>query len=143
MLFLLILLISGREIRRRMLVGEDGNWRHDLWLSELIQPSAATAAAVAREKPVLTTPLPINTCSLDSLTLLPRVGPVLAGRIDAARRSGVVFGSAEELEQVKGIGPKMAARLAPLVLFTVDSLQVIDQAAAVLDSQVCSSHKQP
>ena len=36
-------------------------------------------------------PLAINTCSVDSLQMLPGVGPVMAGRIDAARRQGVVF----------------------------------------------------
>jgi hypothetical protein len=81
---------------------------------------AAEAGEVRR--PVLTTPLPINTCSRDSLTLLPRVGPVLAGRIAEARLAGLVFRTPADLERVKGIGPALSARLAPLVLFAADSL---------------------
>ena len=58
---------------------------------------------------------------MDSLTLLPRVGPVLAGRIDEARMAGVVFRNAEDLKKVKGIGPALSARLAPLVVFLPDT----------------------
>jgi competence protein ComEA len=66
--------------------------------------------------------LPINTCSLDSLTLLPGVGPVLAGRIQEMRAEGFIFAREEDLRQVKGIGPALSARLAPLVLYTPETL---------------------
>jgi hypothetical protein len=101
-----------------MLVGPDGAWREHLWLDAVLAGDPAAAGPAASEpEPVLTTPLPINTCSLDSLTLLPRVGPVLAGRIDAMRRAGTVFRTADDLQQVKGIGPRLAARLDTLVLY--------------------------
>ena len=61
--------------------------------------------------------MPINTCSLDSLCLLPGVGPVLAGRIVQARAAGMVFRRAADLQAVKGIGPRLAARLDSLVLY--------------------------
>ncbi len=59
----------------------------------------------------------MNTCSVDSLTLLPGVGPVLAGRIAASRTAGGPFRDAQDLRRVKGIGPALSARLAPLVVF--------------------------
>ena len=113
--------MGGRFIRHRMLVGPDGEWRDEMWLDGLLAESARAAAGEEPAKIVLTDPLPINTCSVDSLTLLPRVGPVLAGRIDEARMAGIVFRSAEDLRQVKGIGPALSARLAPLVVFLPDS----------------------
>jgi len=116
-----LLLLGGRAIRHHLLVGPDGRWRDELWLDALLADPAAAAAGEKPAKPVLTDPLPINTCSLDSLTLLPRVGPVLAGRIDEARRAGLVFRVPADLEEVKGIGPALSARLAPLVVFAPDS----------------------
>jgi len=75
-----MILFTGRMVRQKLLIDPHGNWREHLWLDDLV---AGPDAAVAKEeppKPVLTTPLPINTCSSDSLTLLPGVGPVLADR---------------------------------------------------------------
>ena len=74
-------------------------------------------AAAAAEPVRLTTPLPINSCSLDSLTLLPGVGRVLAGRIDMARQEGLLFCNADDLRRVKGIGPRLSARLDSLVIY--------------------------
>lgn len=51
------------------------------------------------------------------------MGPVLAGRIAEARLAGLVFRTPADLEQVKGIGPMLSARLAPLVIFASDSLK--------------------
>ncbi len=98
------------------------NWRDHLWLEALVEGPAAAYAAPKSAKPVLTTPLPINTCSLDSLTLLPGVGRVLAGRIDEVRKSGVVFCNADDLRRVKGIGPMLSARLDTLVLYEMPSV---------------------
>ena len=107
-------------------MGPDGKWRDELWLDDLLADPARAAAAEVTKKVVLTDPLPINTCSVDSLTLLPRVGPVLAGRIDEARMAGIVFRNAEDLKLVKGIGPALSARLAPLVVFLPDSTIAAD-----------------
>jgi predicted flap endonuclease-1-like 5' DNA nuclease len=120
-LLVFALLMTGRLIRHRMLITPDGAWREHLWLDELVlAPGDAEAAEKAR-KPELTSPLPINTCSVDSLTLLPGVGPVLAGRIQDIRAEGHIFHNAEDLRMVKGIGPALSARLAPLVDFSVDA----------------------
>lgn len=45
------------------------------------------------------------------------MGPVLAERIAQARARGLVFRSAADLQAVKGIGPRLAARLDSLVLY--------------------------
>ncbi len=116
-MLLFLLLMGGRLVRRHMLLGPEGQWRQHLWLDELVQVETPAARAAPPEKPRLTSPLPVNTCSRDSLTLLPGVGPVLADRIDAARQSGLKFRSSDDLQQVKGIGPALAAKLAPVVDF--------------------------
>jgi len=63
----------------------------------------------------------VNTCSEDSLTLLPGVGPRLAARLAASRERDGPFRDANDLRRVKGIGPVLAGRLAPLVVFGPDS----------------------
>jgi len=92
-----------------------------MWLDELILPPEAQAGSGPGKlsKPVLTSPLPINTCSLDSLMLLPGVGAVMAGRIDAARRQGVLFANSDDLRKIKGIGEKLSARLDTLVIYSL------------------------
>ena len=111
----------GRLIRHHLLITPDGNWREHLWLDEIVLSPADAAAAEKAPKPVLTSPLPINYCSVDSLTLLPGVGPVLAGRIEEVRADGHIFHNAEDLRLVKGIGPALSARLAPLVDFSSEA----------------------
>ena len=118
-MLLFLLLMGGRLVRRHMLLGPEGQWRQHLWLDELVQVETPAARAAPPEKPRLTSPLPVNTCSRDSLTLLPGVGPVLADRIAAVRNAGVVFRCADDLQQVKGIGPVLAGKLAPVVDFSV------------------------
>lgn len=113
------MVLAGRGVRNRMLLGPEGQWRQTLWLDELVQPATAATAAEAPARPQLTLPLPVNCCSADSLTLLPGVGPVLADRIEAARRGGTVFRDAQDLETVKGIGPALSARLAGVIDFRV------------------------
>lgn len=115
------LLMGGRFIRYRMLITPQGQWREHLWLDDLVAGPALATAAEKAPKTVLTTPLPINTCSVDSLTLLPGVGPVLASRIQDVRAEGHIFATGEDLRLVKGIGPALSARLAPLVDFSVSA----------------------
>jgi competence protein ComEA len=54
-----------------------------------------------------------NTASAAELEMLPRIGPVLAQRIVAHRRSVGPFERLEQLERVRGIGPKTLARIRP------------------------------
>jgi competence protein ComEA len=53
-----------------------------------------------------------------ALEALPRIGPVMARRIVADRDSLGPFGSLEELQRVKGIGPALAGILSPYVTFS-------------------------
>jgi len=108
-----------------MLVDDQGLWRDGMWLDELVIPAAARAAGGTRPpKPVLTTALPINHCSADSLTLLPGVGKVMAQRIDEARRQGLVFTCANDLQKIKGIGTKLSARLDTLLIYQLESIPI-------------------
>lgn len=56
-----------------------------------------------------------NTASADELVRLPRVGPALAGRIVEWRTVHGPFRTLADLQQVRGIGPRLVERLAPLV----------------------------
>ncbi len=115
------LILGGRFLRDQILLDDDGLLKDSLWLDSFVMPPAAMAAPSrgGAEAPKLTTPLPINTCSADSLTLLPGVGPVMAERIAAHRAAGHRFTCRADLEAVKGIGPHLSARLDTLVIYTV------------------------
>lgn len=63
-------------------------------------------------------PVDVDRADAATLVTLPRIGPVLAGRIVADRDSLGAFGSLERLERVRGIGPAMARSLAPHVTFS-------------------------
>lgn len=111
-------ILGGRALRQGLLVDPQGAWRDPEWLAEVLPPLAAADDDESAPAPaILTGPLFINRCAADSLTLLPGVGPVLAGRIARARAEGVHFASAADLQKVKGIGASLAAKLASRVAF--------------------------
>ena len=60
----------------------------------------------------------VNAATAEQLEALPRVGPALAKRIIDDRNANGPFGSLEDLQRVKGIGPAMAKVLAPRVTFS-------------------------
>jgi DNA uptake protein ComE-like DNA-binding protein len=70
---------------------------------------APSADAVGNRPPRAGGKLDVNAASAEQLQQLPGVGPVLAGRIVAARP----YKNADELRNVKGIGEKKFARLRP------------------------------
>ena len=57
----------------------------------------------------------INTATAEELTELPRVGPVLAGRIVEFREQHGPYGQPSDLDAVPGIGPVMLETLVELV----------------------------
>lgn len=59
----------------------------------------------------------INTASALELEALPGVGPALAARIVAYRTQKGRIGSLDELDQVKGFGPKKLEKLRPYAAF--------------------------
>ena len=63
-------------------------------------------------------PVDVDRATAAELERLPRIGPALARRIVADRDSLGAFGSMEALRTVKGIGPAVAAALAPHVTFS-------------------------
>jgi DNA uptake protein ComE-like DNA-binding protein len=106
-----------------MLITPGGQWRDNLWLDDIVLAATEDDHTPETPRRELTAPLPINTCSVDSLTLLPGVGPVLAARIQEFRAQGLVFRDSLDLRQVKGIGPKLSARLTPLIDFSSSCVQ--------------------
>ena len=76
--------------------------------SEAALESAATNTT---EAPAAGTKLNLNTATSEQLLSIKGVGPVLAGRIIAARP----FKSADDLRNVKGIGEKKFAQIRPFV----------------------------
>ena len=57
----------------------------------------------------------VNTAGVEELTLLPKVGPTVAGRIIEFREENGAFKATEELMLVKGIGEKTFDHLEPYV----------------------------
>jgi len=57
----------------------------------------------------------LNAASPEELCLLPGIGPAMAGRVVELRRQRGRFSRVDELLDVRGIGPKTLAKLAPLV----------------------------
>ena len=91
-----------------------------------LAPVVSHAAAQAEGEPAaptrssshalpLTCVIDLNSASAAELDLLPGVGPALAARIIAYRQEHGSFASVDQLDNVKGIGPRTLERLRPLV----------------------------
>ena len=75
-------------------------------------PSSPTDSATEATKDGL---LNLNTASAADLDSLPGIGQSLAERIVEYRTTNGPFQSTEDLQKVKGIGPALFAKLAPLI----------------------------
>lgn len=59
----------------------------------------------------------VNTATIDQLTVLPGIGPVIAGEIIATRQQAGTFAKPEDLTKVKGIGPARLTKIRNLICF--------------------------
>ncbi len=85
-------------------------------LSPQPQPQATKpAASGVRKIQPGDPPIDVNTATADELQRLPGVGPVTAQAIIAAR-AAKPFASVNDLDRVKGIGPKTLDKLRPFVV---------------------------
>jgi len=107
----------GRLVRRLLILGPGGSWREPGWLAEHLPPLPVEEVPPEQRRRVLTAPIDPNVCSPDSLELLPGIGPALAGRIAAARARGVHFACARDLQEIRGIGPRLTERLSPYLTY--------------------------
>jgi competence protein ComEA len=84
------------------------------------EPRGQSRDATRRAARTDTAPAPVDLDVADSAALvtLPGIGPALARRIVADRQAHGAFGSLQALQRVRGVGPKLAERLAPRVTFT-------------------------
>lgn len=82
---------------------------------------ALLGVAMAVRDPRLPRGLPVtrtidlNAATADQFELLPGVGPSLAAAIVADRQDRGPFGSVEDLDRVRGVGPALMARVRPHV----------------------------
>lgn len=59
----------------------------------------------------------INTADAGELETLPRIGPVIAGRIIAYRKTHGSFSCLSDVDRVKGIGPATLRKIEDLICF--------------------------
>jgi len=71
--------------------------------------SSGRGRMVTADLRALAVPIDVNHAPIDELRSLPGIGPVLAERIVAGRP----YEGADDLDRVRGIGPKTLARLRP------------------------------
>lgn len=72
------------------------------------EPKAPLSSSAARR-------ININTATSSELELLPGIGPAMASRIIEYRKTNGRFRTVEDLDEVKGIGPRTLEKLRPLI----------------------------
>jgi competence ComEA-like helix-hairpin-helix protein len=77
--------------------------------------AAQRATRAHRHNAEQVTPVDLNLASRDELQQLPGVGPGLAARIVQARERDGPFGSVDDLRRVRGVGRATLERLRPLL----------------------------
>jgi competence ComEA-like helix-hairpin-helix protein len=77
----------------------------------------ATQGLYAKKKPPLH-PVNINTASAAQLQEVPGIGPVTAQKILQARKSYGTFKSVDDLQAIKGIGPKKLDKMRRYLMVT-------------------------
>jgi competence ComEA-like helix-hairpin-helix protein len=115
--------------------GWSGGWRGELALGALAAQEDGARGGLVRPVQELVIPggrhpvvveyidpyavrVPINSASAVTLSVLPGIGPVLAGRIVEFRERRGPFRDAADLAEVPGLGPRTLERILPLIRFT-------------------------
>jgi competence protein ComEA len=75
---------------------------------------AANGSKAATESAILEK-VDINSANEMQLETLPGVGPKMAVRITEYRKTNGEFKSVDDLQKVKGIGPKLLQKIKPLI----------------------------
>lgn len=83
------------------------------WLLELSRRGKMIDIDRPFDPPVVEFKIDINSAEWAELTLLPDISETMARRVVAYRESHGPFSSLEELQQVKGIGPRTLAGMKP------------------------------
>lgn len=85
--------------------------------TEVAEPSSKGSgkASGASNETLAPASISLNTADASQLDLLPGVGPATAAKIIEYRQAHGGFRSIDELEQVKGIGPKKLAKMRPFL----------------------------
>ncbi len=86
----------------------------------LVVPAAALAQAPSQPAPAAkttpaSTPVNLNTATVEQLDGLPGIGRAMAARILEYRQKAGAFKKVEELMNVRGIGEKNFLKLKPLI----------------------------
>lgn len=79
----------------------------------------STSRRTAGKAPPPSFPIDVDVADSAALDALPGIGPALAVRIVREREKCGPYGSLRELERVRGIGPAVSKRLAPVVTFSL------------------------
>ena len=87
---------------------------------------AGSKASTSAEQPRMN----LNLANARLLTQLPGIGPKKAAAVVAYRDAHGAFGAVEDLQQVRGIGPKTVAKLAPLLFVEPPAEAASEQIAA-------------
>jgi competence ComEA-like helix-hairpin-helix protein len=95
-------------------VGDQGSGISDQVLVSAKPRSGVDGSGSGRQ--MVTGRLNVNQATVRQLTLLPGIGPSLAGRIVEYREVSGPFRSASELVKVKGIGPKKLAKFEGMIV---------------------------
>jgi DNA uptake protein ComE-like DNA-binding protein len=81
------------------------------------EPSRGLAAIEPQQAALVYGKVPVNRAGTAVLQIVPGIGPELARRIVAERQRGGIYGGADHLTRVPGIGPVRARQFQEFLLF--------------------------
>ncbi|MER3402842.1 MAG: DNA-binding protein [Armatimonadota bacterium] len=90
--------------------------KHDKPANSSLVQRASASKPSPKRRPSLAFPLDINRATADELEQLPGIGPTLAQRIVEYRQQVGRFQSVDDLRNVRGIGPKRLEQIRPLIV---------------------------